>query len=58
MAVHGQAAALDAHAQRLVAFWATKTVLLLELALRQRYPGLRTEGYVPSSAELALDAGQ
>jgi hypothetical protein len=54
MAVQCQPVIVDAAAQRLVAFWATKTVLLLELALRQMLPGLRpVEGYVPSQAELA-----
>lgn len=54
MAVGCQSAIIDATAQRQVALWATKTVLLLELALRQMQPGLRpVEGYVPSEPELA-----
>jgi hypothetical protein len=45
---------LDAEAQALLAFWAVKTVLLLELAIRQRFPGLRAvEGYVASGPEVA-----
>jgi hypothetical protein len=49
-----QSATLDAPAQALVAFWAVKTVLLLELAIRQKFPGRRTvEGYVASGPELA-----
>jgi len=54
MAVERQPVVLDAAAQRLVAFWAVKTTLLLELALRQMYPGERSvEGYAPSEVELA-----
>lgn len=45
---------LDAQAQALVSFWAVKTILLLELAIRQRFPGRRAvEGYVASGPELA-----
>src|SRR6266566_472168 len=54
MAVERQPAVLDAAAQRLAAFWAVKTVLLLELAFRQMYPGERpVAGYAPSEVELA-----
>jgi hypothetical protein len=54
MAVGRQPAILGAAEQRQVALWATKTVLLLELALRQMQPGLRpVEGYAPSEPELA-----
>jgi hypothetical protein len=38
--------------QRLLAVWAIKTVYLLELASRRRYPGARpVEGYQPSSPD-------
>jgi hypothetical protein len=54
MAVKRLPAELDPAKQRLLALWATKTALLLELALRQMYPGdRRIEGYAPSEAELA-----
>jgi len=40
--------------QRDITVWATKTILLLELAIRQKYPGKRPiDGYAPSDAELA-----
>ena len=38
MAVDQQPTTLDAADQRLIAFWAAKTVFLLELALRQMHP--------------------
>jgi hypothetical protein len=45
---------LDAAAQRLLAFWAVKTVFLLEMALRQMHAGERAiEGYLASDVELA-----
>jgi hypothetical protein len=45
---------LDAAGQALLAFWAVKTVLLLELAIRQKFPGRRAiEGYVATGPELA-----
>lgn len=45
---------LDAAAQALLATWAVKTVLLFELAVRQKYPSSRlTQGYRASAAELA-----
>ena len=45
---------LDAASQALLATWAVKTVLLFELAMRQKYPSSRlTEGYRASTAELA-----
>jgi hypothetical protein len=49
-----QTALLDAAAQRLLSFWAVKTALLLEPALRQLHPGERpVEGYVASEVQLA-----
>jgi hypothetical protein len=55
MAVERKPTVLDAGAQRLVALWAVKTVLLFELAIRQMYPDEpRIEGYAPSELELAL----
>lgn len=54
MAVDAQPAILGADAQALVAFWAVKTGLLLELALRQMYPGQRAVGgYEATAQELA-----
>jgi hypothetical protein len=54
MAVDAKPTTLDALAQRLLSFWAVKTALLLELAIRQMHPGERTvEGYTPSDVELA-----
>jgi hypothetical protein len=54
MAVERQPTVLDSAAQRLLALWAAKTALLLELAIRQMYPGeRRIEGYAPSEVELA-----
>ena len=45
---------LDRVMQQDIAVWATKTILLLELAVRQKYPQQRPiDGYVPSDAELA-----
>src|SRR5260221_3792077 len=54
MAVTAQPAVLDAEAQAMLAFWAVKTVLLLQLAFRQMY-GKRREltGYDPTTQELA-----
>ena len=53
MAVRCQPTILDVAAQRLLAVWAIKTVYLMELAVRQRYPGARTvEGYQPSRSEI------
>jgi hypothetical protein len=44
---------LDTAAQSLVALWAVKTCLLLELAFRQMYPNSRSlPGYVASNPEL------
>jgi hypothetical protein len=52
MAVRCERTALDLDSQRLLAVWAIKTVYLMELASRQRYPGTRqTEGYAPSKSE-------
>ena len=49
-----QSVILDAAAQALLAFWAVKTVMLLELAIRQNFPGRRAiEGYVATGPELA-----
>lgn len=54
MALAERDTVLDAAAQALVAFWAVKTVLLLELAFRQRFPGRRpAEGYLATAPELA-----
>ncbi len=45
---------LDPAAQKLLALWAVKTALPLELAIRQKYQGRRTvEGYLASPPELA-----
>ena len=53
MAVQGQPTTLDLPAQRLLATWAVKTVYLLELAIRQRYPSARpVGGYQPSTSEI------
>jgi hypothetical protein len=53
MAVRCEPTVLDLASQRLLAVRAVKTVYLLELAGRQRYPGTRpVEGYTPSIAEL------
>jgi len=53
MAVRCQPIVLDLAAQRLLAVWAIKTLYLMELAIRQRYPGARTvEGYQPSRSEI------
>ncbi len=53
MAVQGERITLGLARQRLLAAWAIKTVYLLELASRQRYPGTRlTDGYLPSSSEI------
>ena len=46
MAVGAQPTTLSPGSQLLIATWAVKTVLLLELALRQIYPGSRpVQGY-------------
>lgn len=53
MAIDKAPTVLDIAAQRLSAFWAAKTVFLLELALRQMHAGERAvEGYVASEVEL------
>jgi hypothetical protein len=41
MARYAQPTVLDLDSQRLLAAWAIKTVYLLELAVRQQYPGAR-----------------
>jgi hypothetical protein len=52
MAVRREPTILDLASQRLLAVWAIKTVYLLELAVRQRYPSTRlVEGYQPSNSE-------
>lgn len=52
MALYEKPTVLDLDSQRLLAAWAVKTVYLLELAVRQQYPGARlVEGYKPSLAE-------
>jgi len=54
MAVRCEPTILDLASQRLLAVWAVKTVYLLELASRQRYPGARlVEGYEPAPRRLA-----
>jgi hypothetical protein len=54
MAVSAQPTVLDGPAQALVAFWAVKTVLLLELAIRQMFPGQRAvDGYQATDLEFA-----
>jgi len=53
MAVRREPAILDLTTRRLLAMWAIKTVYLLELASRQRYPGVRAvEGCQPSKSEM------
>jgi len=53
MARYAQPTALDLGSQRLLAAWAIKTIYLLELAIRQQYPGVRpVEGYQPGIAEM------
>lgn len=52
MARYAKPTVLDLDSQRLLAAFAVKTVYLLELAVRQQYPGARpVEGYEPSIAE-------
>lgn len=52
MAVDGKTTELDASAQKSLATWAVKTALLLEFAIRQRYPDARAvTGYVASEVE-------
>jgi len=54
MAVSAKPTILSPANQQLIATWAVKTALLLELAFRQMYPvGRLTEGYKASEAELA-----
>ena len=54
MAVDAAPVVLDPGTQKLLAFWAVKTVLLLELSVRQMFPGARTiEGYAAAAPELA-----
>lgn len=54
MMFEAAATPLDWKLQQKIATWATKTVLLLELAVRQKYPGVRPiAGYSPSDSELA-----
>lgn len=53
MAARNEPTILDLASQRLLAVWAIKTVYLMELAIRQRYPATRTvEGYQPSRSEI------
>jgi len=53
MAVRREPTVLDLATQRLLSVWAIKTVYLLELAIRERYPGTRlVEGYRPSRSEI------
>jgi hypothetical protein len=54
MAVKCTPTTMDAKSQRLLATWAVKTAFLVELALRQQYPGARpVEGYAASPPEMA-----
>jgi hypothetical protein len=54
MAIDALRTELDTPRQALLATWATKTAFLLELAVRQHYPGKRAvDGYIPSEPELA-----
>src|SRR5262249_30663678 len=54
MTLRHQRTELDRNAQADLATWAVKTVLLLELAVRQRWPGFRSiDGYAPTGPELA-----
>jgi hypothetical protein len=54
MAVSAMPATLSPGSQQLLATWAVKTVLLLELAFRQMYPASRpVEGYHASQPEFA-----
>jgi hypothetical protein len=54
MALAQQRVVLDARSQEMVALWAVKTCLLLELAVRQMYPRRRAvEGYAATAQELA-----
>jgi hypothetical protein len=49
---------IDVPQQRLLTTWATKTILLTELALRQQHPLSRPgDGYEPSEFELAWLSG-
>lgn len=59
MARYAKPTVLDLDIQRLLAAWAVKTLYLLELAVRQQYPGARmVEGYEPSIAEVGWLLGQ
>lgn len=54
MAGRAKPTALNAAHQSLLATWAVKTVLLLELAICQKYPGVRpVPGYQATAQELA-----
>ena len=54
MAVEPRPTTLTTASQKLLATWAVKTVLLLELAIRQKYPGARpVEGYLATGPEMA-----
>ncbi len=44
MAIRREPTTLDLASQQLLAVWAIKTVYLLELAARERYPGLARAG--------------
>jgi hypothetical protein len=46
MALEAKPTVLDATSQALLAFWAVKTVFLLEFAFRQRYPNRSVAGYL------------
>lgn len=53
MARYAKPTVLDLDSQRLLAVWSVKTVYLLELAVRQQYPGARlVEGHEPSISEI------
>jgi hypothetical protein len=54
MAVERRPTTLTPARQKLLATWAVKTVFLLELAIRQKYPGTRpVEGYLATAPEMA-----
>lgn len=54
MAVQAKPTTMSTASQKLIATWAVKTVFLLELAIRQNYPGTRpVEGYLATAPEMA-----
>jgi hypothetical protein len=53
MALEAKPTVLDAASQALLAFWAVKTVFLLEFAFRQRYRNRSVAGYLATELEMA-----